>query len=131
KSKVIFYSLFDLKLLFIFNFMIKQTFFYLILLAAAAVVFYSGCGPKDDDNPIPDSNISYNGNIQPIFNRHCAVEGCHDDGTRAGGLSLTTWANTTADPTIVTSGEPDNSILIWTIDPNFSYPNPMPPWDAN
>ncbi|MFO7444911.1 MAG: c-type cytochrome domain-containing protein [Ignavibacteriaceae bacterium] len=128
---VILSPLFSVFSFYIFIIMIKQAFFYTVILTAAGIIFYSGCGPKDDDNPIPDSDISYNAHIQPVFNNHCATAACHGDESRAGGISLTTWANTTADFTVVTPGEPDNSILVWTIDPKFGYPNPMPPWDSN
>ncbi len=96
------------------------------------VIFWtSGC--KDqvtasdvDNRVIPDSNVSYSRDIQPVFNLKCTNAGCHEDAARAGGLSLTTCSNTKADPTIVFPGEPDNSRLIWAIEGIGNYPMPPP-----
>lgn len=104
---------------------------FLIFCAAAGIFLYSGCkdtitGSQLDQRVIPDSNVSYSQNIQPVFDLKCSNSGCHDDGSMAGGLSLSTWANTTADPGIVFPGKPDNSRLVWTIEHYASVP-PMPP----
>lgn len=37
------------------------------------------------------TTIRYSEHVQPIFNRSCAVGGCHDASTRAAGLALTSW----------------------------------------
>ncbi len=78
-----------------------------------------------DDVVIPLSNVSYSKYIQPVFNAKCNYSGCHDDGSKAGGLSLTTWANTTTDYLVVAPGYPDNSKLVWTI--RGQSTTPMPP----
>ena len=39
----------------------------------------------------PDSKISYNTTIQPLFNIGCAVNGCHDVQTKASNLDLTDY----------------------------------------
>jgi hypothetical protein len=102
---------------------------YLIIFGLIAV--NSGCDDtitNDDLDKIiiPDKNVSYSQYIQPVFNLKCTNAGCHDDATRAAGLSLTSWANTTADPSVVARGEPDNSKLVWAITGNAAV-SPMPP----
>lgn len=105
---------------------------YNILLALLFVVFISYIGCKDsvtgediDKRPIPASNVSYNNDIQPVFDVKCNSSNCHDDNSRAGGLSFTSYQNTTSDPTVIVKGFPDNSRLVWAIKPGAS--NPMPP----
>ena len=68
-----------------------------------------------DNKTIPSANVSYSQYIQPVFTAKCANSGCHDDQNRAGNLSLTSWANATADFQIVAPGIPQNSKLIWRI----------------
>ena len=81
-----------------------------------------------DEIVIPSKNVSYSQHIQPLFNVKCATSGCHDDNTRAGDLSLTSYANTTASSLIVSPGLPDNSILVWAIEGNGA--KLMPPIEA-
>lgn len=118
----------------------KQIFSFLILIIFFIIISYtSGCkdqitGNEIDNRIIPDSNVSYSQDIQPVFNLKCANAGCHEDATRAGGISLTTCANTKADPSIVFPGEPDNSRLIWAIEGIGNYPMPpvgYPPLTTN
>ena len=109
----------------------KQLLALLIVVIFAVIIFYSpGC--KDqvtatdvDNRVIPDSNVSYSQDIQPVFNLKCTNAGCHEDASRAGGISLTTCANTKADPSIVFPGEPDNSRLVWAVEGISN--SPMPP----
>lgn len=88
---------------------------YMIILLLP--LFYS-C--DDTVNPlyydIPESNVSYSKHIQPLFNLKCTNSGCHDDQTRAGNLSLTSYGNTTADLQIVVPYHPENSVLVWAIE---------------
>ena len=104
---------------------------YLVLIFSS-IIFYTGCkdtvaGSEDIDSIIiPSSNVSFSEYIQPVFFVKCATSGCHDDGNRAGGLSLTSWANTTIDPSVVFPGKPNNSKLVWAIEGQAGIP-PMPP----
>jgi hypothetical protein len=89
----------------------------------------TGCDDTITDNDIdnriiPDSLVSFSQHLQPVFEVKCIS--CHDDETRAGGLSLTTWANTTADGRVVVPNLPDNSVIVWSVEgrPGIS---PMPP----
>jgi hypothetical protein len=101
------------------------------LLSALFFILNYGCDDTIttddlDKKIIPDKDVSYSQHIQPVLNLKCASAGCHDDATRADGLSLTSWSNTTADPSVVARGEPDNSKLVWTIEAQASV-SPMPP----
>ncbi len=103
----------------------------LILTVSFISVFAYACkdtvGPNDND--IPAKNVSYSRHIQPIFNYKCTLSGCHDDATKAGGLSLTNYASTTEDIQIVFPYHPENSILVWAIEGAGGY-GPMPPVTA-
>ncbi len=109
----------------------KKIISLLVFVSFASVMFYAGCkdtisGLEIDKRPIPTSNVSYSANLQPVLNVKCATSGCHDDISRAGGISFTTWANTTADPNVVFPGKPENSSLVWAIEGNPAV-SPMPP----
>jgi hypothetical protein len=100
-----------------------------ILLAASfmLLLILFGC---DDSNPtnivIPSKNVSYAKYIQPLFNISCAISGCHDNSTAAGGLALISWSTTVANPQIVFPFNADNSMLVWAIQGRAGT-NPMPP----
>ena len=68
-----------------------------------------------DKKAIPVTNVSFSQHIYPVLNVKCNYSGCHNDESRAGGVSLTTWSNVT-DPRIVVKGDPSTSILVWSID---------------
>jgi hypothetical protein len=92
------------------------------------IIVYTGC--KDtttgiDQKTIPTSNVSFGEYIAPVLLTKCANRGCHDDATRAGNISLTTWVGTT-DPNIVVEGHPEDSPLVWSIDGVTGF-SPMPP----
>ncbi len=92
----------------------------------------SGCkdsvtGDQINNTIIPSSNVSYSKYIQPVLNLKCIS--CHGNGEVDGGVNLTTWANTTADPSIVFPGKPDNSILVWCLQGRAGV-SPMPPLDS-
>lgn len=80
--------------------------------------------PSDED--IPETNISYNLHIQPIFNLRCATVGCHDDETRSAGLSLTSYQKATASYIYINPGNPDASLLVLSIEGKSTYPMPPP-----
>jgi hypothetical protein len=81
---------------------------------------------SDIDNvTIPSSNVSYIKYIQPLFNVKCNYSGCHDDESRAAGVSLTNYQSATSDLSIIFPGEPQNSRLAIAIQPGAAYP--MPP----
>jgi len=84
-----------------------------------SVIIISGCDDtltsSIDGVTIPSSNVSYSKYIQPVLTLHCAISGCHTDQDRAGGLSLTSYANTTSDYLIVAAKLPANSKLYLSI----------------
>jgi len=66
-------------------------------------IIAAGCestNPLTQSNNIifPDSNVSYHQYVQPVFDLNCTYSGCHDDASKAAGLSLTNWSNANADP---------------------------------
>ena len=108
---------------------LKKTFPILLLFY---LLLFTGCkdtvtGSEDIDKVIiPSSNVSFSQYIFPVFNVKCATSGCHDDATRAGDLSLTSWANATIDPSVIFPGKPNNSKLVWAIEGQSGIA-PMPP----
>lgn len=80
--------------------------------------------PSDED--IPETNVSYNRHIQPIFNVRCATAGCHDDQSRRAGLSLTSYQNATANYNFVFPGNPDASLIVLAIEGRTNIPMPPP-----
>ncbi|MCF8241185.1 MAG: hypothetical protein K9J16_07350 [Melioribacteraceae bacterium] len=110
---------------------------FILLTIFSAFIFFISCddtvtGDDIDNRVIPDSNVSYSKHIQPVLNLKCTSSGCHDDAARAGGLSLTTWSNTTSDPNIVFPGKPENSVLVWSVEGlNGASLMPPPPPEGN
>ncbi len=112
----------------------KYQFYYYNLLFILIFVFtilFSACddtitSDELDNRTIPSSNVDYYEHIQPVLTVKCATSFCHDDGNRAGGLSLTTYSNVTSDLTIVFPGDPDLSKLVWAIE-GTGGTQPMPP----
>ena len=78
-----------------------------------------------DDKDIPASNVSFADHIYPVFQVKCAFSGCHAQPNPADGIDLSTWSGVTADPNIVFPGEPDLSILVWSIEGRAGV-SPMP-----
>ena len=78
-----------------------------------------------DNVTIPSSNVSYAKYIQPVFSVKCTYSGCHDDNTKAGGLSLTSWSGTTSGYKDVIPGSATTSPIVWSV--NGSGTKPMPP----
>ena len=100
----------------------KQIAFVAALLAAAL----AGCKDKnpfiEGSSPssvvFPASNVSYSAQVQILFNQTCTLSGCHDDATRAGTLSLTSYDNTrfTSPSGTIVAGKPDASNLVFRIE---------------
>jgi hypothetical protein len=78
-----------------------------------------------DSVVIPAQNVSYSQYIQPVLTSKCANAYCHDDQTRIGNLSVTSYSNTTASYLVVAPGYPQNSSLALSIQGLST--NPMPP----
>jgi Planctomycete cytochrome C. len=85
-----------------------------------SLLLFIGCDDTNtvqsvDGTEIPASNVSYGKYIQPVFNTKCNNSGCHNDSDLKGGISLTSWTNATADPSVVFAGKPETSRLAWAI----------------
>lgn len=104
---------------------------YLFLLTASALFLFSQCkdsvtGEDVDNRTMPASDISFTRDLQPFIEIKCANAGCHDDGTAAGGLSLTSCANAKADAGVIFPKNSGNSRIVWAVQ-GLSGASPMPP----
>lgn len=93
-----------------------------ILIAFIAVSLeISSCknvlGPTSGQSTIvfPDSDVSFYKQVLPLFEESCDFSGCHDDGTQAGGLSLTTYAGLFSVAGVLTPKDTLHSILVQRI----------------
>ena len=72
---------------------------------------------KLDNIVFPDSNISYEKQIQPLFNVGCATATCHDHATDLNkNLDLTSYAGLKSDIGVVLPGDTTLSRLVWSIE---------------
>src|ERR1039458_806747 len=101
--------------------MMKKFLFIYVGFAISIYLVLPGC--KDsitaanvDNRVMPQSNISFNVDLQPVFQLKCSNSGCHDDGTMAGGLSLTSCVNAKSDPGVIVTGSSKTSIIVWAIE---------------
>lgn len=97
---------------------------FIILLFSLFIISCKDTGVDVDEKNIPPTNVSFSLDIQPVLERHCVP--CHNESTKEGELSLSSYANITRDPGVVFPGEPGNSRLVWRIDPKYGMPL-MPP----
>jgi hypothetical protein len=110
---------------------------FLLLYAGIVIstfLLQSGCKDSitanDVDNRVmPQSNISFSNDLQPVFQLKCANSGCHDDATMAKGLSLTTCANAKSAPGVISTGNSKTSIIVWAVEGQSGYQ--MPPLGVN
>ncbi|MFC2084907.1 hypothetical protein ACFLS9_07620 [Bacteroidota bacterium] len=92
----------------------------LIILIMFSILVFTACddtltGDDIDNRIIPDENVSFSEHLQPVFNIKCSIAGCHDDISKAGGYSMTTWSNV-LQPGIVDPFTPETSRIIWRIE---------------
>ncbi len=84
-------------------------------LFALVCTLFSACGDNLVSNPndivFPSSNVSYNDQVQPLFNVGCNFSGCHNDASQAGFIRLTAWTYLFDTPGMVVPGKPENSPL--------------------
>ena len=86
----------------------------------------TGDGGSPSNVVFPNSNVSYNQHVQPLFNQACALSGCHDDGPHTSPLRLTSYGNAVLSiPGVVVAGNPDASTLVLRI--QGSVGQRMPP----
>jgi hypothetical protein len=105
------------------------------LLGCALIVLIGLVSCRDTSNPVtkiddivfPDSNISYDRQVQPLFNVGCALAACHDRATDQNkNLDLTSFAGVWANFGVVVAGDTSNSRLVWSIEGRPGTV-PMPP----
>jgi Planctomycete cytochrome C len=76
-------------------------------------------GPDGSPSTIvfPADNVSYQAQVQPLFNQTCALAGCHDAGAPQGRVRLTDYGEAViATPGVVIPGNPDASELVLRIE---------------
>ncbi|MBI3193910.1 MAG: hypothetical protein HYZ34_05485 [Ignavibacteriae bacterium] len=89
---------------------------------------------KVNEIVFPETNVSYGKHVQPLFDRACAFGGCHGPDTFLDrrGFSLDSYQNMMNRIDIVTPGDPDNSILIWSVEGINGYDGPRRmPWNRS
>ncbi len=99
-------------------------------MAAWMTLFMPSCDDSGttpgDEIVFPDKEVSYSAHVQPFFNLRCANYGCHEDQSRAGDLSLTSYVAMTERPGIVIAGDPESSLLLQKIDGRLPHPINVP-----
>ncbi len=99
-----------------------------------AVLILFGCkdsvtGNSIDSRVMPQSNISFSADLQPVLEIKCASSGCHDGTSSATILNLTSCANAKSDPGVIVAGNSANSIIVWRVSGISGAP--MPPNGVN
>ncbi|MHB8055358.1 MAG: hypothetical protein ACYDH3_08930 [Candidatus Aminicenantales bacterium] len=74
------------------------------LILIVALVGGTVCANSSNPSGSPLENPSFSGNIQPIFNKSCAVSGCHN-AAASGGLALSSGRSYGSLVRIVSSGD--------------------------
>ncbi len=100
------------------------------LCAAVMILALASCDDSGntpgDEIVFPDKDVSYSAHVQPFFNLRCANYGCHEDQSRAGDLSLTSYVAMTERPGIIIPGDPQSSLLLQKIDGRLPHPINVP-----
>ena len=108
----------------------KKSFAIILGVAAVLSLAIAACKNSLTGNaPIvfPTSNVSYNKQVQPLFNDECAYPGCHDANAAENGaiVSLTSYASTcNSVPGIVIKGNAKSSLLAQYV--SNEYPQHIP-----
>lgn len=94
---------------------------YIVLILSSLISCKDESPVSNDSGSIlfPENGVSYARHIQPLFQRRCAFSGCHGGSSPAAGLDLTTPSYHNLmnhQPRLVTSGEPQNSLLVQRIE---------------
>jgi len=109
----------------------------LILSIFISLLLMFSCSDNIINNPkdivFPDSNVSFQGHVQPLITLSCSYQGCHSDITQAGGIRLTDYFSYFDNPSVlglVVPNDPDGSRLVQIIEnPNFHIPYIV--WNMN
>lgn len=103
----------------------KQISNIILIISFSCILILACDDTKITDPIIPNENVSYSQDIQPIFNNHCNNSGCHNSQDNAGEISLTSWGELRGDPFLVIPGYPDESLLYLSV--SGGSVNIMPP----
>lgn len=92
----------------------------IVFTCCMTLIGLSACGDDLLTDPkqivFPDSNISYQRYVQPLFNLSCTYSGCHSSESRAGNLALTTYMEFIDEPGLIIVGNPESSVLVQVLD---------------
>ena len=93
----------------------------LIILLFASLPFLACENTVSGDGPIdvvfPDTNVSYGGQVQPLFDRGCSFLGCHSADEPADGLSLESYQDALSSKIgVILPRDTANSRIIWRIE---------------
>ncbi len=75
--------------------------------------------PNTSNIILPDSNLSYSRDLEPLFSQTCLGSFCHSGSSAAKGLDLTPPSYTALMdhfPRLVVAGAPNNSLLVQRLD---------------
>ena len=70
--------------------------------------------------------MSYAEHVQPYFTLRCASYGCHEDQSRAGNLSLTSYIALTERPGVIIPFDAGSSLLMQKIDGRLPHSIEVP-----
>jgi len=79
---------------------------------------------------MPQSNISFNTDLLPVFIVKCATSGCHDGTSVQTVLVLTSCSAAKEDPGVIFPGNSGTSRIVWAVE-GLNGTNPMPPVAIN
>jgi hypothetical protein len=107
---------------------------YACLFFTAFLILF-GCkdtvtGNSIDSRVMPQSNISFAADLQPVIEIKCATSGCHDGTSVETSLVLTSCSNAKSDPGIIFPGNSGTSRIVWAVE-GLNGANPMPPVGVN
>jgi len=107
--------------------------FYILGTFCVTLFLFSSCEDiaKPDDSldkiVFPESMVSYNRHVQPLFNVACATSDCHDTKTKADDLDLSYYsAAINSKFGVIIPHDTSLSRLVWTIEGRPGSPR-MPP----
>ncbi len=105
------------------------------LFAVSAIALFAISSCKNSSNPVsnpsqivfPASGISYEKQVQLLFNVGCALAGCHDQATSQNrNLYLTNYGGWREDLQVIIPYDTTKSRLVWSIEARPGS-TPMPP----
>lgn len=73
--------------------MTKLTFFIFFILFAGALYIVSFSGCNESPSAPQSENLTFTGDILPIFEAHCNYPGCHNSTDKQSGINLTNWSS--------------------------------------